>query len=212
MPDVDPTGDTAPAPGRLVPAPDAVPHHRRTLTISAYDAPDGGVLMVGRLRDERPWATRPGDLPVVHDLELRLLVSVPDLVVRDAEAVFHTYPHTECPAVADAYRQLIGLTIGRGWTTALRSRLGGGAGCTHLRELARAMAPATLQAAFSAYTRSGGDRSLSSEQAGAAMAVVAGSCHVWAADGVGPAKIARGWIPGTTTYPVPALADLPAPD
>jgi hypothetical protein len=200
------------AAGRLAPAAGAVPHHQRTIRMTAFDGPGGGLLMVGRLRDERPWAQRPQDLPLVHDLELRLLVTLPDLVVQDAEAVFHTYPHAECPAVAGAFGSLVGLSVGRGWTTALRSRVGGGDGCTHLRELARAMAPAILQAAFSGHTRMGGSRDLSGPDAGAAMAVVAGSCHVWVDGGVGRAKLARGWVPGTTEYPVPPLADLPVPD
>jgi hypothetical protein len=184
-----------------------VPHHRRTLTFETFDAPAGGLLVVGRLRDERPWAEDPRQLPVVHDLELRVTVSLPDLVVTDVEALFHTYPHAECPLVADAHEALVGVPVGRGWTNALRERLGGPAGCTHLRELARATAPVVLQSAFSARTRSGGSRD--PREATAVLAFLSGTCHVWAPGGVAERKLDRGWVPGTTEYPVPAVDDLP---
>ena len=175
----------------------------------SFDGPDGGLLVAGRLRDERPWAQAATDLPVLHDLELRVLVSMPDLVVRDVEVLFHTYPHTECADVAAAFSALVGVSVGRGWTAALRERLGGPAGCTHVRELARAMAPVVLQSAFSARTRSGADRDPRAPEAAAVLTFLRGTCHIWAEGGVGEAKLDRGWVPGTTAYPVPAVDDLP---
>ncbi len=35
-----------------------------------------------------------------------------------------------------------------------------------------------------------------------------GTCHIWAAGGVGEQKLDAGWVPGTTPYPVPPVADF----
>lgn len=184
------------------------PHHRRTVTFEVGDAGKGTVEVVGRLLDERPWAQRPQDLPVVHDLELVVEVSLADFTVRRVEAVFHTYPHTECPQIAAAYQQLVGLQVGRGWTQAMRERLGGPDGCTHLRELARAMAPVLVQAAFSARVRLNPSREGDEDRLRMVLPFLSGTCHIWAPGGVGEQKLDAGWVPGTTPYPVPPVADF----
>lgn len=194
----------------------AVAHHRRSVVIEVADADrDGLVDVVGRLRDERPWASEPLDLPVVHDLELVVTVSVADFVVRAVRVGFNTYPHAECVDVAAAHEALVGATLGRGWNAALRERLGGPAGCTHLRELARAMAPVMLQAAFSARVRArreSGAEAVDDPQARALLPLIADTCHVWASGGVAEQKLQRGWRPGTTLLPIPVLEEFPPPD
>jgi hypothetical protein len=186
-----------------------IPHHRRSVTFDVLPAGDDAVEVVGRLRDERPWAQRPEELPVVHDLELVAGVSLTDFTVRSVDARFHQYPHTECPQIADAYQQLIGVQVGRGWTLAMRERLGGPAGCTHLRELARAMAPVLVQAAFSARVRENPSREGDEDRLRMVLPFLSGTCHIWAAGGVGEQKLDAGWVPGTTPYPVPPVADFP---
>lgn len=183
-------------------------HHRRSITYDVLPADDDTVEVVGRLKDERPWAQQPRELPVVHDLELRARVSLTDFTVRAVDARFHTYPHTECPDIAAAYQQLVGVQVGRGWTRAMRERLGGPAGCTHLRELARGMAPVLVQAAFSAQVRANPSREGDDERLRTVLPFLSGTCHIWAAEGVGEQKLEAGWVPGTTTYPVPPVADF----
>jgi hypothetical protein len=185
-----------------------VPDHRRSLTFDVYPGAEGAVRVVGRLCDERPWAQRPEELPVVHDLELLATVSLTDFTVLTVAARFHTYPHSECPQIADAYQQLVGVQVGRGWTQAMRERLGGPAGCTHLRELARAMAPVLVQAAFSARVRQNPSRDGDEQRLRTVLPFLTGTCHIWAAGGVGERKLDAGWIPGTTAYPVPPLEDF----
>lgn len=92
-----------------------IPHHRRSEVFEVYEAGPDAVQVVGHLIDERPWATGERDLPVVHDIELIITVGLADLTVRAVEVGFHVYPHAECTAIAAAYQQLVGLTIGRGW-------------------------------------------------------------------------------------------------
>jgi hypothetical protein len=185
--------------------PDPVPHHRRSVVFDVYDA-DDGVRVVGHLRDERPWARRPEQLPVVHDLELEATVALTDFTVRSVTARFLTYPHAECPDIAGAYQALVGARVGFGWSKAVRERVGGPAGCAHLRELARAMGPVLVQAAFSARVRDNPDREGDDERLRRVLPLLLGTCHVWAPDGPGARKLAAGWRPGTTEYPVPPLA------
>ncbi len=184
-----------------------IAHHRRSITFDVLPAADG-VEVVGRLRDERPWANRPEDLALVHDLELITNVSLTDFTVQAVQAQFHTYPHAECPQIAEAYQRLVGVQVGRGWTQAMRERLGGPAGCTHLRELARAMAPVLVQAAFSARVRENPSREGDEQRLRVVLPFLSGTCHIWAEGGVGEQKLDAGWVPGTTAYPVPPVADF----
>lgn len=194
-----------------IPEPPRAPstaHHRRTIVIEVGDAPDGMVEVAGRLRDERPWASDPLDLPVVHDLGLTVTVSLADFVVRAVRVDFDTYPHAECVDIAEAHQSLVGVTLGRGWNAAVRERLGGPAGCTHLRELARSMAPTMLQAAFSSRLREGGRDDPEYREARAMLPLIADTCHVWAVGGVAEQKLERGWRPGSMLTPIPTLAEL----
>lgn len=188
--------------------PTPTPHHRRTVVVEVSDAADGLIEVAGRMRDERPWASDPLDLPVVHDLGLAVTVSLADFVVRAVRVDFWTYPHAECVDIAEAHQALVGVTLGRGWNAAVRERLGGPAGCTHLRELARALAPTLLQAAFSARLRLGGRDDPEYREARAMLPLIADTCHVWAVGGVAEQKLERGWRPGSSLTPIPALADL----
>jgi hypothetical protein len=188
-----------------------LPHHRRTVVTEVADAEDGLITVTGRLRDERPWAVDALDLPLVHDIELEVTVSPLDFVVRAVDVRFHAYPHAECVDIAAAHQALVGVTVGRGWNRAIRERLGGPAGCTHLRELARSMAPALLQGAFSARVRANPRRGQEDPVARAMLPLIADTCHVWAVGGVADQKLARGWRPGTTQAPVPPLAQYGVP-
>ncbi len=201
--------DRRPGLATAAPVPDAgaVPLHRRTLTYEAVDHGDD-LLVVGRLRDDRPWAEGT-DLPAaLHDMELRVLVRRADLTVTAATAVMHAFPHAECPAIEDAFAGLVGLSVARGYTRAVQERLGGPRGCTHLEHLARSLGPVVIQAVTSA-------RAAAVLRGEAADLLAAGgdggspwardSCHVWAEDGVAEAKLAAGWRPGTGPYPAPAL-------
>ena len=93
---------------QLSPVPPGTPHHRRTVVVEVADAADGLIEVAGRLRDERPWATEPLDLPVVHDLGLTVTVSLADFVVRSVRVDFDTYPHAECVDIAEAHQALVG--------------------------------------------------------------------------------------------------------
>ncbi len=183
--------------------------HRRTIAFEAFDEGDE-VLVIGRLRDQRPWAADvDGGAEEVHDMELRVRVRLSDLTISVCEADMHTFPHTECPAIAPAFRGLVGLRVTRGFTRAVQSLVAGPNGCTHLDQLARGIGPVVVQTITSRRARAmreGQADELLTDRSNAPWA--GDSCHVWAAGGVAEQKLAAGWRPGRGPYPAPALEDV----
>ncbi len=187
------------------PAPPPVPVHRRTIAFEVFE--DGAHLdVVGRLRDERPWAAGTASVEHVHDLELRVRVRTGDLAIVDAAATMGTFPHAECPAIAPAFAGLVGLCVGRGYTRAVQERFGGPRGCTHLEHLARALGPVVLQAATSGRAARAERGEAVDLLVGDGRPPIADTCHVWASGGVAEQKLAAGWRPGTGPYPAATVA------
>jgi hypothetical protein len=182
-----------------------VPVHRRTIAVDSYD--EGGTLrVVGRLRDERPSGETP---QLVHDMELRLRVSLPDMVITEAEAYMRAFPHDECPFISPKFAQMVGLSVTRGFTRALRELFAGISGCQHLHELARVTGPAVFQAnAALRFREREGQLAAAAADPEAVMRSMRGMCHVWTPDGPAAQKLELGWTPGGPEYPVPSVAAL----
>ena len=164
--------------------------------------------VVGTLRDERPWAGGTHGPRDLHFMELGIVVRRADMAIVDAAADMRTYPHAECTDVQASFRDLIGLSVARGYTNAVQERFGRQRGCSHLEFLARALGPVVVQgvtssAAWQAEKGDGthpmGERDFS---------FLANTCHIWTEDGPGPQKIATGWRPGRLEYPAPPVAEI----
>ncbi len=196
---------------QLLPVPDSDEHpvHRRTVEIEVF-ARDEYFAVVGTLRDERPWAGGDRGPRQVHVMELGVVVRRADMVIVDAAANMETYPHAECTAIEPKFAELIGLSVARGYTSAVQERFGRELGCSHLEFLARAIGPAVIQAVPSAmhwrvevqgedFPAAGG---------GSPMGFLTNSCHIWAEGGVGQRKIQLGWRPVKLEYPAPAVAEV----
>jgi hypothetical protein len=165
-------------------------------------------LVIGTLHDQRPWASGslgPRDL---HRMELGIVVRRSDFVIVDAAADMQAFPHTECADIEDAFGDLIGLSVSRGYTNAVKDRFGRQRGCSHLEFLARALGPVVIQAVTSsaAWRVELGDGELPAEVG--RMQWLTNTCHIWAEDGPGPQKVSIGWRPGRGEYPVPPVAEL----
>lgn len=190
---------TAAAPGVTAPL------HRRSLVFSSSEDPS--LLHVrGELRDERPWAEGTHQA-VLHHMQLDVSVTKEDLEIVAAKARMHHFPHAECPEIERSVKKLIGLKIERGFRRKVNERIAGVAGCVHLLELARALAPTVIQvrASARARTRALGDQARPS---GDALAWASGMCHVLEPDGPFDQKLATGWRPGDTEFPVPPADEL----
>lgn len=189
-----------------------VPVHRRSIELDAFER-DGGIEVVARLQDRRPWADGTTSPEVLHDMELRVVVRTADLVISDAVAVMHRFPHAECPAIEPVFTGLIGLSIARGYTREVQRRFGGVSGCSHLEHLARSVGPVVVQAVASTRARKGNLlRGEADRGSGDGAAWLRDTCHIWAEGGVGEQKLRIGWRPGRGAYPAASLQELRAGD
>jgi hypothetical protein len=197
----------------LRPPPDAdeVPVHRRTIDACVYERGEYHVV-IGTLCDQRPWASGVRGPKELHFMELGIVVRRADLVIVDAAADMHTYPHAECTDIEPAFADLVGLSVSRGYTNAVQERFGRQRGCSHVEFLARALGPVVIQAITSsaAYRVEHGDGQYPGGEGGegGALSWLTNTCHLWATDGPGPQKIAMGWRPGVLEYPAPSVVEI----
>lgn len=124
--------------------------HRRSVDVQAFARPDGLWEVEAQVQDvkTRPMNLATGRLEAgqpLHDMGLWLLVDT-QFNILDAQAQTRSAPYgVHCQGYGQAYRQLVGLNLMRGFRAQLKQRLGGVAGCTHLTELAQVLPTALLQ-------------------------------------------------------------------
>lgn len=120
----------------------------------------------------------------IHRMHIRLTVD-DRLVVRAAEAVTEAAPFSICADIAPRFAALVGLRVGLGWRKAVRERMAGVHGCTHLTDLLIGpVAQTVMQAVGPARAR----RADASAQG--ARPPIIDTCHALAADGP---VVAREW-------------------
>jgi hypothetical protein len=126
------------------------PVHARTIEIRGYRRGDGLFDVEAHLLD-----TKTFDFPLaggvrragepIHSMWLRITVDRTATIVA-AEAAMDAVPYVEhCGKIAPAYERLVGLTIGPGYLRHLKELFGGIRGCTHVTELAGAVATGVFQ-------------------------------------------------------------------
>lgn len=82
----------------------------------------------------------------IHDLSIRLSFDA-EFNVVDVAASSDAVPYPgHCDRIAAAYRSLVGLNLAQGFRHAVKERVGGIAGCTHLTELAQILPTVAFQA------------------------------------------------------------------
>jgi len=132
--------------------------HTRNIQIDVYAQGDNRLLLKGRLTDLRHrQSDAEGKLTevnrVIHDMNLRLTVKLPEAVIVSAEAAMDTipYPGTDetggesCRDTLSAVEKLVGLTITRGFSSKVREIMSDITSCAHLTTLALTTAPLTFQ-------------------------------------------------------------------
>lgn len=165
------------------------PLHERRLTIDGYEREDGLYDIEGRIVDTKTYAynsdwlgrVEPGT--PVHDMTIRLTID-DRMKVQAVEAVTDRSPYPPCHEASANYEALVGLTIGPGWTRALRQRVGGTTGCTHITELLAQVATVAFQTLAKKRQEEARKRTvdgLSPEPNKRPMML--GTCHAFALDG-----------------------------
>jgi len=154
--------------------------HSRRLDVQIYARGDGLWEVDATISDTKtrdaPMAasTRPAGEPI-HDMLLRLVVDERFTIV-EAGAQTRAMPYPElCDAYGDAYGRLVGLNLLQGFRAALRERVGGVLGCTHITELAQVLPTAVVQAFAGEVIDTRGD--------GAERPFQIDRCHALRADG-----------------------------
>jgi hypothetical protein len=205
--------ETEPTLAALRPEPGSaeLPVHRRTIDMQVFER-DGYHVVVGTLHDQRPWASGEVGPRHLHHMELGIVVRRADLTIVDAAATMGTFPHAECPTIEGSFRDLIGLSVSRGYSNAVQARFGRQRGCSHIEFLARALGPVVIQAvtssaAFRVELGDGGE-SFGGVSAEGGLPWLTNTCHLWAEDGIGMQKVAAGWRPAGGEYPAPALVEI----
>lgn len=183
-----------------------LPVHRRTIDIEVF-VRDEYLVVIGTLADVRPWASGEFGPRELHRMELAIVVRRADMTITDAAADMKTFPHAECMDIEPKFSELVGLSVARGYTSAVQERFGRERGCSHLEFLARAIGPAVVQASTSAAAQQfeKGERYPGGESA---LGFLTNTCHVFIEDGPGSQKIAIGWRPGMFGYPAPTVAEI----
>lgn len=124
--------------------------HTRTIVLEGYRRADGLFDVEARLTDTKSYGfanedrgrIEPGE--PLHGMLMRLTIDAEMRVVA-CEANTEHAPYAICPAITPNFAALAGLRIGPGWMRAVRERVGGVKGCTHLVELLGPMATVAFQ-------------------------------------------------------------------
>ncbi len=132
-------------------APDRQLRHRRSIEVQVYACGNGRWEVDALLTDVKTRevllggkARAAGD--PIHQMVLRLVINEGfDILEAGSQSLSVPYPG-HCDAGPDPYRQLVGLNLMQGFRHAVRERLGGIRGCTHLTELSQLLPTAVVQA------------------------------------------------------------------
>lgn len=119
-----------------------MPAFSRTITIEMDWIDESSFEIRGALSDN------------VHGLSARLIVSFPDLVIREAAGEFSLMPYPGfCQGAQATLSRLVGQTIARGFRKRLGELLGRAESCNHLYALISDMAACAFQMNYVAAKR-----------------------------------------------------------
>ena len=172
--------------------------HLRDITLRGYRRADGLFDIEAHLLDTKSYAFEndarglmPAGTPL-HGMWLRLTVDE-EMTILACEASSDHTPYALCPGAAPNFARLAGLRIGPGFSRAVAERVGGTAGCTHLRELLGQMATVAYQTLYPYRARKEREeaarRAAAGEQPPREMPALVGTCIAYAPDS--PVTLAR---------------------
>ena len=186
--------------------------HQRSIDVRVYSRGTGLWEVDATVRDVRAKDahTATGVLPAgqpIHDMLLRLVVDEQfNVIEAGARTAAQPYPGA-CENHGDTYGQLVGLNLMRGFRRAVRERVGGIKGCTHITELSQVLPTAVMQAF------AGQVVDVRGRDAGSAQPMQIDGCHALRADGAVVAKYYPRWSrePGHAAGATPAPVGQPEP-
>jgi hypothetical protein len=127
------------------------PQHTRSIRVQGYAREDGLWDIEAELIDVKAYdfARQGGDIlragEPVHHMHLRITIDA-EMTIVAAQAVYDAAPYGEhCTAIDDAYRDLVGMNLLKGFRQQVKARFGRVAGCTHMTELSLVLPTAAVQ-------------------------------------------------------------------
>lgn len=160
--------------------------HTRQIEFRCYRLADGMWEIEGELRDFRDYETSGLEKPMlavgefVHHMVISAIVD-DELTVQAIKTRMDTTPFRICREVEDSLNAMVGARMGPGWRRIINQRVGGIAGCTHLRELLTNMATAALQTVPTWHTEQARKSRRETDQR--ARPLNLGQCHTFRDDG-----------------------------
>lgn len=123
----------------------------RSIVCRSFRRHDGLVDIDARFIDTRPFAydnefrghCEAGS--ALHNMQMRVTLDRKRHIVA-LVSTMHKTPYTTCSGVNPNFQRLVGLSVGRGFRKAVRERLGGTEGCTHILALLDVLSAAAVQA------------------------------------------------------------------
>ena len=125
--------------------------HTRTIECVGYERENGLWDIEGHLTDvksqqllrpETGKTLEPGT--PTHNMWMRLTIDI-NFMIHCVEVAMDAHRFSICPEIIPNFQKLIGLTISRGFTNAVKNVVGDIRGCTHLSELIGRMATTAYQ-------------------------------------------------------------------
>jgi hypothetical protein len=113
----------------------------------------------------------------LHEMLLRLTIDN-NFVIKDIIASTEHSPFEMCPDIAPSYKRLVGIQMGPGWRKAIRLKVGGTQGCTHLTELLFPMATVAMQTIWPLSKKNRNNL----ERVPQKKPSILDTCHAWASD------------------------------
>lgn len=173
-----------------MPFPDASPRkhvHTRAIDYRGYEREDGLWDIEAHMTDTKTYEFSNkwrGTVPVgepMHEMLLRVTID-DSFVIQDIFAATEHSPFEMCAAIAPNYKKLIGIKMGPGWRKAIRMKVGGTEGCTHLTELLFPMATVAMQTIWPIRSKRKQESDTEEKQPQGKRPVVLDTCHAWASD------------------------------
>jgi hypothetical protein len=132
-------------------APERTLKHRRSIDIEVFSRGNGLWEVDAHIADIKTrdavlaGGVRRAGVPI-HDMLLRLVVDERfNIIESGAQTYQMPYPGM-CDQHGDAYARLVGLNLLKGFRAAVKDRLGGVQGCTHITEMGQLLPTAVIQA------------------------------------------------------------------
>lgn len=153
----------------------------RKINVTTYEVDDKTIVVCGELIDHRLVDThgvvdglRPAG--IVHHMRICLKVDLATLTIADIEVELPAIPKTECIEMNQSLACIKGLRVTSGFTSAVKSRVGGAKGCIHLTTLLLTMAPVVLQGYWTHGDRDPKRRNISGDHM---EKYLVNACYVW---------------------------------